>query len=147
MYWDASAIVPLVISEPSSNDVRSWLADDPSIVTWCWTRVELASAVERRVREGILTRRHRRAVLDRFQDLAERWDEVTDVLAVRAHALALLARHPLRAADAAQLASALLLVERRDPSSVTFACLDSRLAGAAELEGLRVLSLEEDERE
>lgn len=146
MYWDASAVVPLVIREPSSDDVRSWLADDSSIVTWFWTRVELTSALERRVREGLLTRRHRRAVLDRFRALAESWDEVTDILAVRSQALSLLARHPLRAADAAQLSCALLVAEERDPSSLTFVCLDTRLAAAAEAEGLRVLYLpEEDE--
>lgn len=145
MYWDASAIVPLLIREANSDRVRSWLTEDASIVTWFWTRVELVGAVERRVREGILTRRHRRDLLARFNDLAERWDEVTDILAVRTHALSLLARHPLRAADAAQLASALLVAEGRDPPDLTFVCLDARLAAAAEIEGLRVLGPPEEE--
>jgi predicted nucleic acid-binding protein len=138
-YWDASALVPLVIAEEGSDEVRSWLAQDASIVTWAWTRVELASAVERRAREGKLNRIERRTVVGRFDELAEVWDEVVDLFAVRSQALSLLARHDLRAADAAQLAAALLTAAGR-PASLTFVCLDERLATAADREGLRILT-------
>ncbi|MFC1706677.1 type II toxin-antitoxin system VapC family toxin [Planctomycetota bacterium] len=138
-YWDTSAIAPLAVEEPGSQVARQWLAEDPQMVTWSWTRVELTSAVERRVREGRLTRTQRRQLLQRFAELTTAWDEVTDVLAVRSLALPLLARHPLRAADAAQLGAALLTAES-DPASLTFVCLDCALAGAAEREGLDVLS-------
>lgn len=138
-YWDASAIVPLAIAEPSSDQVRSWFSEDPVLVTWAWTRVELASAVERRARDERLSREERRSCLDRFAELASAWDEVVDLHSVRTRALALLARHPLRAADAAQLGAALLVAED-DPSSLTFVCLDEQLALAADREGLRVLS-------
>ena len=50
-----------------------------------------------------------------------------------------MARHRLRAADAAQLGAALLVTEE-DPSSLTFVCLDEQLALTADREGLRVLS-------
>lgn len=139
-YWDASALVPLVTAEAATERVREWLAEDPGIVTWGWTAVELAGAVERRVREGSIGRDERRVALDRFAVLAEAWDEVTDLPAVRQRALPLLSRHPLRAADAAQLASALLVAEPA-PASLCFVCLDERLALAAELEGLRVLGV------
>lgn len=138
-FWDASAIVPLAIAEPSTELVRGWLGEDPALVTWAWTRVELASAVERRSRQDELSREERRACLDRFAELARTWDEVVDLHAVRSLALALLARHPLRAADAAQLGAALLVAEN-DPSSLTFVCLDEQLALAADREGMRVLS-------
>ena len=137
-FWDASAIVPLAVAEPMSARARGWLREDPHLVTWAWTRVELASAVERQAREGKLSREERRACLDRFAELARSWDEVVDLPAVRARALALLARNSLRAADAAQLAAALLVAED-DPSSLTFVCLDRELAVAADREGLRVL--------
>lgn len=137
-YWDASALVPLVVAEPKSGATRRWLEDDASIVTWAWTRVELVSAVERRARQGQITRAQRRACLDRFTALAADWDEVADLHSVRARAIPILARHPIRAADAAQLAAALLVAED-DPASLTFVCLDERLSAAAELEGLRVL--------
>ena len=74
----------------------------------------------------------------RFDRLAAAWDEVSDLIAVRARALGLLARHDLRAADAAQLGAALLAAED-DPASLEFVCLDQRLADAADREGLRVL--------
>ena len=91
-FWDTSALVPLVVAEDETQRMRSLLEEDPHIITWAWTSVEFASAVERRARQGELNREHRRDALSRFADLAEIWDEVTDVLAVRRYALAVLAR-------------------------------------------------------
>jgi hypothetical protein len=71
--------------------------------------------------------------------MVDLWDEVEDLAAVRSRAMALLSRHPLRAAEAAQLGAALLAAEA-DPSSMTFVCLDEPLALAAEREGFRVLA-------
>ena len=138
-YWDASALVPLIVAEADSDLVRGWLSDDDHIVTWVWTRTEITGAVERRTREGSISRPRRREVLDRLGALADRWDEVTEVLAVRARADALLARHPLRAADAGQLGAA-LLVQEQLAGPLTFACRDRRLLAAADLEGLRILA-------
>ena len=137
-YWDASALVPLVVAEPASKAVRSRLAEDGHIVTWAWTRTEIVSAIERRTREGLLSRPQRREVLERFAAFAESWDEVTEILAVRTRASALLARHPLRAADAGQLGAA-LLVQEQMAEPLPFVCLDGRLAYAAELESLPVI--------
>ena len=137
-YWDASALVPLVVAEATSSLVRKWLAEDERTVTWVWTRTEIVSAIERRAREGSLLRKQRREVLGRFNTFASNWDEVTDILAVRSRANALLARHPLRAADAGQLATA-LLVQEQLAGPLTFVCLDQRVSSAADVEGLRVL--------
>ena len=137
-YWDASALVPLVVDEPASSLAREWLAEDERIITWVWTRTEIVSAIERRTREGSLLSMQRREVLARFDTFAGNWDEVTDVLAVRSRANALLARHPLRAADAGQLGAA-LLVQEQLAGPLTFVCLDQRVSLAAELESLRVL--------
>ena len=137
-YWDASALVPVVVAETDSGQVRSWLSEDDHIVTWAWTRTEITSAIERRAREGSLSRHQRRQVLARLDAFAGSWDEVTDVLAVRTRANALLARHPLRAADAGQLGAALLIQEQL-AGVLTFVCLDHRLSSAAELESLRVV--------
>lgn len=136
-YWDASALVPLAVAEPRSALVREWLSDDDHIVTWAWTRTEITSAIERRTRDGKLSREQRRETLGRFDALAESWDEITDVLAVRARANALLARHPLRAADAGQLGAA-LLVQEQMAGALTFVCLDTSLALAAEREQLTI---------
>ena len=90
-YWDASALVPLIVAEPGSGLARTWLREDGHIVTWAWTRTEITSAIERRAREGALTRRERRTVLDRLRRLAAGWDEVIDVDAAE--------REGLRVAD------------------------------------------------
>ena len=58
------------------------------------------------------------------------------MLAVRRHAQAVLARHPLRAADAAQLGAALAVAAEQAPP-LGFVCLDERLLDAAERDGLR----------
>ena len=138
-YWDASALVPLIVAESDSERVRGWLAEDDHVVTWVWTRTEVTSAIERRTREGLLSRRQRRELLDRLGTLADGWDEVTDVLAVRSRAEALLARHSLRAADAGQLGAA-LLVQEQLAGPLTFVCRDQRLLTAADVEGLRLLA-------
>ena len=128
----------MIVAEPDSESVRTWLFEDDHIVTWVWTRTEIIGAIERRAREGSLSRLQRRDVLERFNAFADSWDEVTAVLAVRSRANALLARHPLRAADAGQPGAA-LLVQEQLASPLTFVCLDQRLSSAAELEGLRVI--------
>jgi hypothetical protein len=120
------------------------LKEDGHVVTWALTLVELQSAVERRTQEGRLRPAGRRTALARFNDLASRWDEIVDVLAVRSRARALLARHALRAADAAQLAAALVLTEDA-PSGAPFVCLDRGLAAAAEREGFEVLTWPDEE--
>ncbi|HVT09687.1 MAG TPA: hypothetical protein VHO67_19635 [Polyangia bacterium] len=53
--------------------------------------------------------------------------------------LALLARHPVRAADAEQLGAALVVADP-DPAALTMVVLDRRLADAAVREGLDVLT-------
>lgn len=138
-FWDASAILPLVLEEAGSELARGWIHEDSDVVLWGLTRVELASAIERSAREGRLSASARRAALERSHRIAGDAHEVTDLGAVRTRAVTLLARHSLRAADAAQLAAALLIAEP-DPASVTMVVFDRRLANAADREGLRVLT-------
>ncbi len=138
-FWDSSAVVPLVIDEASSATVRAWLKADPHQVFWALTGVEVTSAIERRVREGVIDRSDRSSLLVHVRRLAADATEVADIASVRTLATSLLARHPLRAADALQLAAA-LVVAAGDPASWTFVVLDRRLADAAEREGFQVLT-------
>jgi predicted nucleic acid-binding protein len=57
---------------------------------------------------------------------------------VRRRAERLAAVHPLTAADALQLAAALVASGDR-PETLDFVTLDSRLAAAAQIEGFRVI--------
>jgi uncharacterized protein len=138
-FWDSSALAPLIIEEAASPMVLEWLREDAGIVIWGLTRLELASAVERRVREGSIASSMRQSALRRIMRLANDAHEVTDLAAVRTRALPVLARYPLRAADAAQLGAALLVADP-DPATLTMVVLDRRLAQAADREGLGVLS-------
>ncbi len=135
-FWDSSAIVPLLVREPNSADALGWLKDDSDMLVWWGTQVECASAIARRERDGSLDDTASRTAFDRLRILAEGWQEVSPVDAVRTLAARLLRVHDLRAADSLQLAAALVASES-DPSSLTFICLDKRLDKAAGLEGLK----------
>jgi hypothetical protein len=71
-------------------------------------------------------------------EISSHWHEVPPSPALRTLAVRLLRTHPLRAADALQLAAALSLgaALRRQ---LGFVCADDRLAAAAETEGLPVI--------
>lgn len=138
-YWDASALVPLIVSEPNTALAHSWLEEHSVILTWAWSRVEIVSAVERRTRDGDLSRQQRRDILRRLDTFSTTWNEVSEMPAVRSLANLVLARNSLRAADAAQLGAALHVQQQLD-ASLPFVSLDRRLAEAAELEGLPIIT-------
>ena len=137
-YWDASALVLLLISEQSSEVVRQLLQEDDHVITWVWTWTETVSAIERRAREGSLSRAQRRKIKGRLASFATTWDEIDDVLVVRSQAIRLLARHSIRSADAGQQ-GAVLLIQEQLHEPLDFVCLDNRLGNTAELEGLHVM--------
>ncbi len=137
-FWDSSAIIPLCLQEPTSEQVRAVLKADEDIVVWWTTRIECLSALERRQREGALhaeTQLKSRAVLTA---LATTWSEVLPSERVRQRAERLLAVHPLRAADALQLAAALVWAEET-PQGLEVVCLDKNLREGALKEGFAVL--------
>lgn len=133
-FWDASAVVPLVVREPSSEAMLRLLGADEAMIAWWGTRVECASALRRRERAGALSASGARRALARLDDLAGSWSEVAPTDAVRISAARALAVHPLRAADALQLAAALVWRGERAPHRELI-CLDDRLRGAASREG------------
>jgi predicted nucleic acid-binding protein len=139
-FWDASAIVPLLISERTSRRLRSLAASDPTMVVWWASEVECVSALVRREREGMLDARTLEIALRQLRDFAEVWLEVEPSGLIRENAVRILRVHALRAADALQLAAAFAAAERRPPS-LEMVTLDERLAGAARKEGFVVVDL------
>jgi uncharacterized protein len=107
-------------------------------VVWSWTPVECLSALRRLEREGHLDAAGLRVCRDRLAELRCVWSEVTDHDSVRHRAERCLLVHPLRAADAGQLAAALILSDRLQ-ISMAFATFDGRLGDAARKEGFRVV--------
>lgn len=122
------------MKEEDSARVRRWLAAGP-VATSRLSAVEIASAVARRCREGAFPPTERdRALAALEQDLSALYlVELSPSVVVGARAL--LIRHPLRAGDAIQLASALLL-QRELEEAVIFAAYDERLKATAVAEGL-----------
>lgn len=136
-FWDSSALVPLLVEEEATVPIRDLLLGEPGIITWWGTPVECASAVSRLEREGHLSPQAATEALERLDALARHWHRIDPVDAVLETARRLLRVHPLRAADALQLAAAILASEGR-PSTLELVCLDDRLVIAAQREGFPV---------
>ena len=137
-FWDSSALVPLFIGELTRPQLRRLVEEDPAIYCWWATRVECASVLARLTREGRLdggAGRRARADLD---DLYRGVCEIEPTEDVRERAERCLAVHALRAADALQLAAALIWARER-PMGMTVVSLDERLRLAAFREGFTVL--------
>ena len=136
-FWDSSAILPLVVAERSSPAVTPHYESAEIVMIWWATPVECVSGLTRLEREGRLDARGTQQAVERLSELELTWQEVGPTKTVRDTARRLLRSHPLRAADALQLAAALAASEG-DPNTLEFVTLDDRLASAARKEGLRV---------
>jgi predicted nucleic acid-binding protein len=80
--------------------------------------------------------------IERLSHIESQWLEVEPSVAVRDEACRLLRAHPLRAADALQLAAALRLSDEIG-DRVAMICFDARLADAARLEQLPIVDVDE----
>jgi predicted nucleic acid-binding protein len=139
-FWDASALVSLLVEESTSERMSALYQSDQDITVWWATIVESASALARLGREGLAPGRLTEAT-ERLAGFALAWREVEPTEALRNSATRLLRVYPLRAADALQLAAAIEACEQ-EPASLPFVTLDSRLADAAGREGFPVLGLD-----
>ena len=136
-FWDSSAIVPLLINEENTEYCIKVAADDPRMLIWCLSRVEVISALCRRVRDGLVGAEEFEKAKKRLVTVVSRADEVTAVDRVRSRALRLLEVHPLRAANACQLGAALVGCQE-DPDRLPILCFNDRLKSAASKEGFVV---------
>ena len=137
-FWDTSAIVALLIVEDETERVLPLSLDPTPMAVWWGTIVESESALNRREREGRPDPdaiRYAREELSRLETI---WTEIEPGDDLRQEARRMLRIHPLRAADAFQLASALTAADG-SPAQLPFVCLDDRLREAARREGFPVL--------
>jgi predicted nucleic acid-binding protein len=139
-FWDASALVPLLIAEPPTSTLQALAAEDPTLLVWWASHVECVSAIARLEREAALDQGAASEAFHRLTQLAEAWHEVEPGEAVCEAAVRFLRVHPLRAADALQLAAAFVAAEGR-PSSLALITLDERLAAAARKEGFKLIEM------
>jgi len=137
-YWDSSAVISVLVEEEESAARVALLRKDERVVTWWASRVECASALNRLCREQGLDERGLAQALGNLQTFCDSSVEILPSEEVRKRAMRLLRIHSLRAADALQLAAA-LVAAHEDPASLPLVTSDERLKKAAEKEGFLAL--------
>ena len=107
------------------------------MVVWWGTPLEARGAFARLVREGQLTAEERVTAVKLLGQLRVAWDQILPTEKVRSLAEDLPDTHGVRAADAAQLAAALVWCRDR-PKQRPLVCFDERLRTAATALGFSV---------
>jgi len=137
-FWDSSALIPLLLEEAHSQEIKGIAQEDGILVVWWASQLECRAAFSRLKREGILTSAQEGELIELLEVLSSAWVEILASENVRKTAARLLSTHPLRVVDSLQLAAALIWsgtpVEKND-----FVCLDGKLREAAHNEGFIVL--------
>lgn len=137
MFWDSSAIVPLLVTQRWTALALDAYRQDSDMFVWWGTQVECDSAIARLERDNALGASAARRATQRLDALLKSAQEIQPVEPMRRLARRLLRTHPLRGADAVQLAAALIASEDQ-PDTLPWICFDDRLATAAEKEGFAV---------
>ena len=137
IFWDASALVPLLVPEEQSGYCLHILKNDQEMLLWCLSRVEIVSALTRRLRDQTLESDQFQQAKKGLAQLLDSSYQITALDKVMNRAARLLEVHPLRAADACQLAACLVAVQE-DPARTSMICFDQRLKEAAMKEGFLV---------
>jgi uncharacterized protein len=135
-YYDASALVKRYVQEPGSERVASLLLEGIA-ATARYTHLEILSALARRLRQGDLAVADHRYIETNLRRDFEKLVAVELTAEVIREAERLLAGHALRAGDAVQLASCIVL-QARTEVPVTFVAFDERCNHAARAEGLHL---------
>src|SRR5580700_1225488 len=132
-FWDASALVPLCVIQSTTPSVVSLYKSYPAVVWWA-TPVEIASALARLLRTREISTSDCAKARQVAVALADEWSVIQSSNALRDHAMRLVDRYDLKAADAMQLAAALDWCENV-PRGEIFLTADQRLREAAVLSG------------
>lgn len=135
VFLDSSAFAKRLVDEPGSEAVAAVCAQATQLGVSILCAPEIASALNRRVREQVLTQRQYRAATRRlWLDLADA-DVVTLTPAVVRRSIHLLETHALRTLDALQVACA------QEWAAELFVTSDRRQVDAAGAAGLRTLAV------
>lgn len=137
-FWDTSAMVSLCVRQQSSTAARQLARKYKFVVWWC-TSVEMTSAFERLVRTEQLSPAGYLSAARHLSRLRRSWREVDPTPSLRFEAESLLARFPLKAADALQLAAAMTWAGNF-PKNRLFIASDGQLLDAASQLGFQIVS-------
>ena len=136
IYLDSSALFKRYGRESGSDRLQESFRTPAEIATASLSYAEVASALNRKAREGAIISSEYRSAVDELEAGWARIQVIPLSWQVLRRARTLLERCPLRGGDAVQLASALLLA---DATAVRFASADRRLSSAARSEGFSLL--------
>lgn len=136
-FWGTSAIIALCCWQRETVESRRLRREFQRMIVWWGTPVEARSALARLVREGHLTTEKRLRAAARLAQLRVAWDEILPTEKVRSLTEDLPDSHGVRAADAAQLAAALVWCRER-PKQRPLVCFDEGLRAAATALGFSV---------
>ena len=139
-FWDTSAIIPLCCRQMISTAARQVMRSHGAQIVWWGAGIEAVSAIYRLAREGGLRLKEAQAAMRALDVLRQGWHEISPSDEVRQTAERLLRTHPLRAADALQLAAALTWCGNHARGR-SFICADVRLSDAADKEGFKLIRL------
>jgi predicted nucleic acid-binding protein len=143
-FCDSSAIVKRYVNETGSNfvDGLTDLKSGNVILLARITRVEVTSAIARRLKNASLTTAAAQNALAAFQhDLTNNYFTVEITPVLLSSAMSLATKHALRGYDAVQLAAALETNDERIANTLTPLTLlsaDTELNAAAQAEGLNI---------
>jgi hypothetical protein len=138
-YFDSSALVKRYVEETGTNSVNSILSTGGEIATSKLTYPEILSALMRKHRAGEIAKKLLQDIVARFET------DWCHILVLEFHndllqtVKFLLEKHPLKAADAIHLSSALWL-KLSSKVDVTFIASDWNLLKAARAEKLQVMN-------
>ncbi len=137
LYLDASASVKRYVAEPGSAAVESLIGGAQAVGTGVLSRAEVAAALAKAARAGLVTRESAAKALQAFN---ADWEhmirlQVSEPLVARAASLAW--EHGLRGCDAVHLATALVWREMLG-GPVSVATYDRELWRSAQASGLSV---------
>lgn len=141
-FFDTSGIVKRYVVEQGTNWVRQTVSPSAGhrIFVSRITEVEAISAIARRHREAkfdLTVANGLRTLIHRHFSSSYTVIDVNSTIVQLS--VDLLFRHPLRAYDAVQLATALIINQRSQPYNIrlNFVCADTRLLNVAQAEGLQ----------
>jgi predicted nucleic acid-binding protein len=128
-FWDTSALIPLCVKQQATPVVES-LSAQYLMAVWWSTPVEMRGAFARLARMGQLTPNGLVQAQVTLEELRSIWQEVDPSEPLREQAERLVDRFPLKAADAQQLAAAMVWCIGR-PKGRVFISGDSQLLETA----------------
>ncbi len=136
-FWDSSSLVPLCTVQPSTPSARI-LSRQYGKAVWWATPLEVRSAITRLARMGEITANGQVQAMVKLDELRRSWTEIFPDDEIRDRAELVLDRYPLTAADALQLATALIWCDGH-PRNRAFISGDAQLLAAASQAGFNTI--------